>query len=51
MLPPTCRCQAEPRVNGRRPARQAGPTRFRRRTMTPIIAQRIIVSERAGLVS
>lgn len=51
MLLPAPDYPAEVRFNGRRPAREAGPTRVRRRTMTPIIAQRIIVSERAGLVS
>lgn len=51
MLLTTPRHQAEVRVNGCRPARVAGPTRVRRRTMMPIIAQRTIVSERAGLVS
>jgi hypothetical protein len=50
MLLPAPSYQAEVRVNGRGPAREAGPTRVRRRTMMPIIAQRTIVSERAGLV-
>ncbi|MDT9700954.1 contact-dependent growth inhibition system immunity protein [Streptomyces sp. P17] len=39
------------RRSGRGPDRAAGRPRVRRRTMMPIITQRIMVSERSGLVS
>jgi hypothetical protein len=41
----------ETRMSGRGPDRTAGPVRVSLRTMTAIIAQRIMVSERAGLDS